>query len=282
MVFASYNQEIISLDELKIPVFDRSFFFGDAVYEVIRVYQKKPFLIASHLNRLANSLKEMSIENVPDLRNDIYQNISLNDISEGMVYIQISRGSLPRSHSFHNLSLKPNVLIYSTPFFSHPAEKEASTGTYAITHEDIRWHRCDIKSVNLLANCLVQTKAQQAGAKEAILIRNNQVTEGSSSNVFIVKNGVIKTPALSSFILPGTRRQFLVNFFKTHEYIVLETTIKKSELYEADEVFITSSIKEAIAIVAIDGHNIGHGQVGPIALLARQAILEAADQAAQD
>jgi D-alanine transaminase len=274
-VLASFNKQIVPLDELTISVNDRAYLFGDGVYEVLRVYKSRPFLLVEHMNRLARSLSAIGISGVGSLTADILSIISLNHIDEGMVYVQISRGTAPRVHSFHNLSLQPNILMYAKPFYEHPAAMDAKTGINAITHEDIRWGRCDIKSIGLLANCLAQSKAHQIGAQEAILIRENNVTEGSSSNVFIVKNKIIKTPPLSQHILPGTRRQFLINALSEHGYQVEEDNITKDELLLADEVFITSSIKEAIAVIKVDQHPINNQNLGPVAKHARALILQA-------
>ncbi len=164
-IYASYNKTVIPLDELKVPILDRAFFFGDAVYEVIRVYGGKPFLFESHMTRLGNSLSEMGIHHVRDQRVEILENIAKNQINEGMVYLQISRGSGHRAHSFHGQALEPNILIYSKPFHEHPAEKEAKKGIYAITHDDVRSGHCNIKSVNLLANCLALSPRTSANGR---------------------------------------------------------------------------------------------------------------------
>jgi D-alanine transaminase len=271
---AYFNSQEIPLDQLLIPINDRAFLFGDAVYEVLRVYQGKPFLLNQHMDRLSNSLEAISIPVIEDIKEKILLNIKANGIDDGMVYLQISRGQALRTHSFHDLVLKPNVLIYALSLPISCSKKQP--GLFAITHEDLRWGRCDIKSVNLLPNCLAQTKAHGLGCKEAILIRDNLITEGTSSNVFLVKNNIISTPALSQNILPGTRRQFVINALKKLDYQIEERMIDKNELFESTEVFITSTLKEAIAVVKIDNHNIGDGQVGHIASLARTQILESA------
>lgn len=273
-IYASFNREISLLCDLKIPVEDRGLQFGDGIYEVLRVYKGEPFLFDEHMARLKRSLNEVSINGVDDIRRDILSNIALNDIIEGMVYIQISRGTAPRIHSFHNLPVKPNVLIYATPFLEHPAAKEMQTGIAAITHEDKRWGRCDIKSLNLLANCMAQSYAHKSGAFEAILVREGMVTEGSSSNIFIVKDKKIATAPLTANILPGTRRAFLIEAFKKEGKPIEERAIKKAELYEADEIFLTSSIKEALSIVTIDQKPVKDGKPGPVALLARKLMME--------
>jgi D-alanine transaminase len=272
---AIYNQTQVFLDELMVPANDRAYLFGDAVYEVLRVYHTKPFLLAEHMARLARSLDAMEIKGVSDIRADILSSIALNEIEEGMVYVQISRGNAPRNHSFYNQALTPNILISAKPFLTHPTLKEAECGITVITHEDFRWGRCDIKTVNLLANCLAQSKAHSLGADDAIFIRDGHVTEGSSSNVFLVKDGTIKTPPLSRHILPGIRRQFLINAFCAEGNPVIEQPIHEEELFLADEVFITSTIKEAISVTMIDNKPVGSGE-RTIATLARKLIVDRA------
>lgn len=269
--FAFYNGQTLPLDQVKVSVNDRSYVFGDGVYEVLRVYQGRPMILAAHMNRLKNSLKAIKIKEM-DLSDQILANIELNNIVEGMVYVQVSRGTAPRVHSFYNLDLSPNVLIYSKSFTSHPSEQDAQNGISAITHEDLRSSHCNIKSINLLANCLIQSKANEQGALEAILIRAGFVCEGTSSNVFLVKDGQIFTPPLSGAVLPGTRRAFLIEALKKDREVI-ERPIKQEELYSADEVFITSTIKEAVGVIKIDGKSIDQAQVGPITKLARILIL---------
>lgn len=275
-IIASFNGQTLPLDELTVSVNDRAYVFGDGVYEVMRVYQGRPMIIDAHMKRLKNSLSAIQIKDL-DLKQEILANIALNQISEGMVYLQVSRGTAPRTHSFHDLDLTPNVLIYSKAFEESPAEKDAKNGFIAITHEDLRSSHCNIKSINLLANCLIQTKANQQGANEAILFRGDFITEGTSCNVFIVKDSVIATPPLSGAVLPGTRRAFLINALKK-QHQVEERPIKVAELFTADEVFITSTIKEAVGVIKIDQKLINQGQVGPITKKARELILNEGSQ----
>lgn len=277
MVWALHNGALVALDELMVPVNDRAYMFGDAVYEVLRIYDGRPFLFAEHLKRLKNSLEAMSISGVLDMAANVLSIIKQNRVQEGMVYVQISRGVAPRNHSFHNLNLKPTIFMYAKPFLVSPIRDEEFLGIKAITHEDIRWAHCHIKTVNLLPNCLVQTKAHGLGAADAIFIRDGLVTECTSSNVFCVKDNVITTPPLSRYILPGIRRQFAIDNLKIQGYVVLEEPIAREKLYDADEVFITSTIKEAIPITSIDDHPIGKS--GPkFAPLVRKIMLEQAYQ----
>lgn len=269
---AFFNGQTLLLDDVKVSVNDRAYVFGDGVYEVLRVYQSHPMILSAHMQRLKNSLKAIGIKDM-DLSEQILANIKINNINEGMVYVQVSRGTAPRVHSFYKLELSPNVLIYSKAFAFHPSEKDAQNGIFAITHDDLRSSHCNIKSINLLANCLMQSKANEQGAAEAILVRAGFVCEGTSSNVFLVKDGQISTPPLSGSVLPGTRRAFLIEAFKK-EHAVIERPIHQDELFLADEVFITSTIKEAVGVIQIDEKPIGTSQVGPITKLARKLILQ--------
>lgn len=279
-IIAFFNGQTMPLDELKVSVNDRAYVFGDAVYEVLRVYNGQPMIIDAHLKRLKNSLLAIGIKKEVELREQILSNIALNKVIEGMVYLQVSRGTAPRVHSFYHLDLSPNVLLYSKSFAEHPCEKDAENGITAIVHEDLRSSHCNIKSINLLANCLIQTRANEQGANEAILVRGDIVTEGTSCNIFMVKDGLISTPPLSGWVLPGTRRGFLIDRLKMLKPVE-ERPIKMAELFSADELFISSTIKEAIAIIRLDQKNVGLGQVGPIAKLARNLILKEAESTSQ-
>lgn len=278
VVWALHDGVLVPLDELKVPVNDRAYMFGDAVYEVLRIYNGRPFLFAQHLKRLKNSLDAMGINGVVDVSADILSIIEQNRVQEGMVYVQISRGVAPRNHSFYNLNLKPSIFMYAKPFLVSPIREEEFLGIRAITHEDIRWAHCHIKTVNLLPNCLVQTKAHEMGAHDAIFIRDGLVTECTSSNIFCVKDNVISTPPLSRYILPGIRRQFTIDRLKMHGFVVHEEPIQRERLYNADEIFITSTIKEAIPITTIDDHHIGKS-CPTFAPLVRKILLEEAHQA---
>lgn len=264
-IIAFFNKQPVPLDELRVPVTDRAYLFGDAVYEVLRVYNGRAFLFEKHMARLARSLREVLITNanVTHIAEDILSNIAVNHVREGMVYVQVSRGCAPRNHSFFNEPLTPSILIYTKPFNEHPALTEAQKGMSAITHDDIRWGRCDIKTINLLANCLAQSEAFRRGCKEAILCRHDLVTEGSSCNVFLARNDTVITPSLDN-ILPGTRRDFLINAFRAEGVSVEERPVNKAELFIADEIFVSSTIKEVIAVTNLDGHAVGQGGVGPM------------------
>lgn len=275
MIIAHYNGMDMPLHDVKIPILDRAYLFGDAVYEVLRIYRGVPFLFHEHLARLKNSLDAMAINYSGDIAALVEKNIADNNIVEGMVYIEISRGVAQRNHSFYKLSLNPSIVIYCTHFPEHPSERDFARGISAITHDDIRWGLCRIKTVNLLANCLIQTKAHARDCSEALLLRDGKLTEGTSSNVFVVKNNEFITPPLSDHILPGTRRAFLIRELRRANKIVIERDLYKHELFDADEIFITSSIKEVLPVIFLDENPIGRG-VGENATFARRLIDNAA------
>ncbi len=274
-IIAFFNGEACPLDELKVPANDRGYLFADAVYEVLRVYDGQAFLIAEHIARLANSLRALCIEVNVDIAVEIQRCIAVNNVFEGMVYLQISRGAAPRNHSFDKLSLTPNILMYAKRFLEHPSKRDQINGIKAITHEDLRWSRCDIKTTNLLANCMIQTGAFQHGASEAILLRNDLVTEGTSSNIFLVKDGTYCTPPLSQFILPGTRRKLVLDRLRATGRKVIERQIEKTEIAYADEIFITSTVKEIVPIIEVDQKPVGKGVIGNHAQFALGLIKDA-------
>lgn len=272
-IIANWNGKNVKLDELKIPIEDRAYFFGDGVYEVISIYNEKSFLFDEHLTRLERSLDAIKIRTKENFRAAIEKNIHDNNLTSGMVYVQVSRGTAPRVHSFHQLEISPNILIYSKSAAGLTPEAEFQKGIKAITHDDIRWGRCDIKSLNLLANCMAQSLAYERGAKEAIFIHPQLgLTEGSSSNVFLVKDKCFYTPPLSKQILPGTVRNHLIKLLKEHQHPIIEKPLTKTDLLAADEVFITSTTREALGVIAVDEQAIGNGQVGSLTRLARELI----------
>lgn len=273
-IIATWNGEERDLDQVFISPNDRGFVFGDGVYEVLRVYNGKAYILEDHLARLSLSLKAARIAMQDDLGPLILRNIEQNGITEGMVYLQVTRGAAPRLHSFFNLDIKPNILIYSKHFAEHPFAKDAERGIKAITLEDLRSGLCHIKSLNLMANCMAQTAAHEKGASEAILFRNNNVlSEGSSSNVFIAKDSIVRTPPLSGHLLAGTRRKLVIEKFRLSGIDVHESVLTRADVTRADEIFITSTIREATAVIELDGQKVGSGAVGPMARKARELIL---------
>lgn len=256
------NKEIIDREDTSIDIEDRGYQFGDGVYEVVRVYEGEVYELDSHVKRLFRSAKEIDLTldyTVEELKSAIEKVIAENDVEDGGVYFQVTRGVAPRKHNYDR-TVKSHLVAYPL-YFTRPKDKQ-ETGVTAITVEDLRWLRCDIKSLNLLYNVMMKQKANDNEAFEGIFIRDGIVTEGTSTNVFIVKDGVYKTHPVNNMILNGITRQRILKLFKENDLDVEEVEFTKNELFEADEVFITSTTSEVMPICEIDGKKISNGQVG--------------------
>lgn len=257
------NGDFIAKNEAYVTVMDRGFLFGDGIYEVIPVYQGKLFRIGAHLERLQKSLDAVQILN-PYTRNQwleiLMQLLSYSQSQNQSLYLQITRGvDIQRKHTFKNLI--PTVYIESNPLIT----KDKTTlekGFRAITRPDIRWARCDIKTTSLLANTLYAQNAQEAQVEEAILHRDNIVTEGASSNVFIIKDTTLYTHPTNHYILSGITRDLVIESANACNLILKQSAFSIDELLSADEVWISSSTREIMPITQIDNHNINHAKIG--------------------
>lgn len=281
MSLAYLNGNFLPLAEANVSALDRGFLFGDGVYEVIPVYNNKLFRLDAHLERLKNSLN--SIQITPLLSDEDYTRIFHTLIEKNadignnqVIYLQVTRGADSFRH--HNIpeSIKPTVFACTKSLIKHTPSQLAE-GKSAIICDDTRWARCDIKSTSLLANVLLNQLAKDQGAEEAILLSNGQVTEGASSNVFIVKNGIIMTPPLSNDILGGITRDVVIEAALQLGTPFRECTITRSELCRADEVWITSSTREITPIIKLDDRAVSDGSVGtlwPIMIEQYQHVIE--------
>ncbi|CAM3765754.1 D-amino-acid transaminase [Mesobacillus zeae] len=265
MEFVMLNGEVMSRETAKVDIEDRGYQFGDGVYEVIRVYNRKLFTAAEHLRRLEESAKKVGI-NVPysidEIQSMLEELIERNKIVLGIVYLQFTRGISPRKHTFPGEEVAPTFVAY-TRHVGRPAEK-LEKGMKAITEEDIRWLRCDIKSLNLLGNLLASQKAAESGCDEAILHRGETVTEGSHTNVSIVVDGKVVTHAADNFILNGISRQKMLEICRRNDVPVIERNFTVDELLKADEVFLTGTTIEVVPVIEIDGKPAGNGKPGPV------------------
>ncbi|MBK9947042.1 MAG: D-amino-acid transaminase [Nitrospira sp.] len=273
---AFINGRFLPWQDATVSIDDRGFQFGDAVYEVIRTYRGSPFEMSAHLDRLDRSATQLSISQ-PYTRRQwtqwIHQGLSLAGYQDAKIYIQVTRGVAPREHGFPSES-RPTVVM--TIRAIHPLSVEMRhTGVTACTCEDLRWGRCDIKSVNLLANVLAREEARKEGVFEAILVRDGLVMEGAVSNVMAVQGGVLVTAPESPRILSGVTRTVVLQLARREEVVVEERFMSIDSLYQADEVFLTGTTLEVLGVVQIDGESIGNGRPGPVtqALAARWAIL---------
>ena len=259
------NGEYLPLEQACVPVLDRGFIFGDGVYEVIPVYNRKVFRLEHHLQRLKNSMQAVRLNNpFTDAEwSEIINNVvERNDGGDQSIYLQITRGVASRDHRFPD-EVTPTVFVMSNLFVMVPRE-QLEHGVSAITLDDIRWQYCSIKSIALLPNILLRQQAVEQGAAEAILLRDNEVTEGAASNVFIVKDGVIITPPKTDCLLPGITRDLVVEQAHEHDMPVKEVIIKQDDLLAADEIWLTSSTKEILPVTQLNGQTIGSGKPGPV------------------
>ncbi len=259
------NGGFMPIEEARIPVLDRGFIFGDGVYEVIPVYSRHPFRLAEHLRRLQYSLDKVRIDNPLDtdewarLLGEIIQRNAGDDQS---VYLQVTRGVAKRDHAFPK-GIKPTVFMMSMPLVT-PAPALVESGVACITAQDYRWLNCDIKSVSLLGNCMLRQLSVDAGAAETILFRDGRLTEASSSNVFIVRDGVVLTPPKDHLVLPGITYDVVIEIARAREFQIEIRPVSEAEVRDADEIWITSSTKEVLAVTALDGKPVGDGKPGPL------------------
>ncbi len=259
------NGEYLPLEQARVPVLDRGFIFGDGIYELIPAYSRHPFRLAQHLARLQASLHAVSIANPHSdaaWAEIIRRIIAANPWEDQGVYLQVTRGVAPRDHSFPR-QLAPTVFVMANPLVT-PPQSQVENGGAAITLEDFRWLRCDIKSISLLGNCMLRTAAADAGCVEAILLRDGYVTEASASNVFIVQGGAAIAPPKSRLMLPGITYDVVLEILHGNGLRHEVRPVTQAELKSAEEVWVTSSSKEVLAITTLDGAPVGAGRPGPV------------------
>ena len=259
------NGSYLPIEQAQVSVLDRGFIFGDGVYEVIPAYGGHPLRLRHHLQRLQNSLDAIRLDN-PHAEDEwtsiITSLIEKNEGNDQYIYLHVTRGVAKRDHRFPDGNT-PTVFVMSSPLL--PVDSTLlETGVSAITLDDIRWRYCSIKTTALLPNVLLRQQAVEKDAAEAILVREDEVTEGAASNLFIVLNGVIITPPKSNLLLPGITRDLVVELAQHHEMPCEERSIQPDELKQADEVWVTSSTKEILPITTLDGKPVGNGKPGKL------------------
>ncbi len=252
--------------QARISPDDRGFYFADGVYEVMRTYGGRIFRLNEHLKRFRNSLKAVQIE-LPDVEHigEICVELMERNGFSGrdvFFYIQATRGVWQRNLLFPPKEVLPTLYISVTEIV--PPEREREQGIRAITVEDIRWQRCDIKAIGLLASVLARNQAQAAGAEEAIFVRNGILTEGTHTNLFLVKNGRVFTHPLNRHILPGVTRTVVLELCARLGIEVIETGVRENEISGMDEVFVTSTTWEVVPVVMVNGRPVGAGVPGVI------------------
>jgi D-alanine transaminase len=259
------NGKFMPIEEASIPVLDRGFIFGDGVYEVIPVYSKHAFRLAEHLKRLQSSLDGIRLTN-PHGETEwsalINELIARNTGEDQYLYLHITRGVAKRDHAFPQPPVPPTVFMMSSPLL-HPAAGLLATGVSAVTATDNRWLRCDIKAISLLPNVLLRQMAVDAGCAETILLREDTyMTEGAASNIFVVKNGILLAPPKDNLMLPGITYDVLLEIAAANQIPVQVRKISKAEVFDADELLLTSSTREVLPVTTVNGMPVGNGKPG--------------------
>jgi D-alanine transaminase len=265
MKYALLNGEIIPRSEAKVDIEDRGYQFGDGVYEVIRVYNGKLFTANEHLTRFVKSADSIGISipyTIDQLKETLEKLIEKNKLRLGTIYMQITRGIAKRNHAFPIREVNPTLVAYTNEV-NRPTES-LRTGVKTILTEDIRWLRCDIKSLNLLGNLLAKQKAAEADCYEAIQHRGQDVTEGSSSNIYIVKNGVVMTHESNHLILKGITKDVILDICSKRNIPFEEKTFSLDDLKRADEVFLSSTTSEVMPVIEMDGNKVNNGMPGEV------------------
>ena len=263
MVFL--NGKFLPIEEAKVPVLDRGFIFGDGVYELVPVYSRVPFRLDEHLARLERSLAETRIRNPytrAQWRELIYRLVDAQSFDDQGLYFQVTRGVAKRDHAFPK-DVEPTIFMMSNPLVTPPREL-VQKGAAAVTAQDNRWLRCDIKSISLIGNCLLRQLSAEAGAVETILFREGKLTEASASNVFVVKRGVILSPPKSSLILPGITYDVVLELAGANGLPLELRDVTEAEVRGADEIWVSSSSKEVLPVVSLDAVPVGDARPGPL------------------
>jgi D-alanine transaminase len=262
---ANLHGKILPLSEVTISPLDRGFLFGDAVYEVLRVYQGKPWLEQEHFDRFDRSIKEIKIFgiDIPRMRQRMHETIKAGGFTEAIVYLQVTRGAAPRKHAFPK-DVPPLELLWVQEY-PDSYRPLCQTGCGVITFPDLRWHRADIKSTNLLGNVLANQASAEAGCAEALLyLPDGTMTEASHSTFFFVKNNQLHTTPLKANVLPSITRAYTLKLAHLANVEVVERNLRREELLNADELFLLGTTCEVLPIVTVDGKPIKGGQPGPL------------------
>ena len=271
------NGSYLPRDRASISVDDRGFLFGDGIYEVTRVIDGRLIEHDRHIARLHRGLAELQIAPAPtaqSLTDMALRLLADNGLMTGQatVYVQVTRGSAPRTHAFPSPATPPTVFVSASAFT--PANELRARGAAVITQPDQRWARCDLKTVNLLPNVLGKQAAMAGGATESIFIRDGLVTEGSHTNVFAVVDGVLRTHPLTHRILPGVTRAVVIELAASLDLPIEERAVRGDELRDVEELFLTGTTTDVMPVVTVDGATVGAGRPGPMTKRLYEALME--------
>ncbi len=264
--FVYLNGSYTPIGEASVSVLDRGFLFGDGVYEVIPVFGSNLLRVDEHLRRLATSLGRISLDNPfneTEWKEKFGQLLDCNPGNDRAIYLQITRGVYP----LRDLKIQPDVepTVFMMTLNVEPVDlDELKNGIETVTIEDFRWNACDIKSISLVANVMLRQQATSYGVVDAVLIKEGMVTEGTASNIFIVKNDILITPPTSKHLLPGITRDLVLELANDNEVRTEIREIAATELRDADEVWLTSSTREIAPVVRLNDRLVGSGKAGPL------------------
>ncbi len=276
-----WNNEIVERSEVKIDMEDRGYQFADGIYDVVRAYNGKFFTLNEHVDRLFSSAEKIEMV-LPFTKEKLKQLLSkliqVNNIDTGNIYMQLTRGiGIPRNHSYPDSELVPPVFTATTTIVPRDQTK-MNQGITAFIVPDMRWLRCDIKSISLLGNIMAKHEAHKKGGDEAILHRDGVVTECSSSNAWMIKNDTIYTHPDGNLVLPGITKIMLLKVARKAGIPVKEEAFTIEDLKEADEVFASSTTIEAMPITHINGNPVGQGKRGPVVEKLQQLYVDAVEE----
>ena len=271
------NGSFLPKEDAKISIMDRGFLLGDGIYELLPVYNGKPFLLNKHLSRLNTSLEliEMNanLSEELDIEKIVNELINKNKYKNHFIYIQITRGTYSDRNHIYQSTIKPTLVVMGQLYIPF-SFNQVKMGYKATIHEDYRWKRANIKSISLLGNVLLKNHADKQGMYETILIYDNKVTECSASNIFIVKENTVITPKLGNELLSGVTRNLTLEILQKNKFNVEQLDISKEEIISADEIWCSSSTNPVVPIIEVDGKVIGEGFVGDVTLATYKLISE--------
>jgi D-alanine transaminase len=259
------NGEFMPIEEACVPVLDRGFIFGDGVYEVIPVYSRRPFRLREHLKRLQHSLDGIRLANPHSEEEWVHligELVERNQDEDQSVYLHVTRGVARRDHAFPP-GVAPTVFMMSNPLVTAPPELVES-GVAVVSAADNRWLRCDIKATSLLPNVLLRQLAVDAGAAETLLLRDGFLTEGAASNIFVVRDDALLAPPKDNLMLPGITYDVILELAAAASLKTEVRRISEHEVRAAQELWLTSSTKEVLAITHLDGKPVADGRPGPL------------------
>ena len=276
MNIAYFNGSFLPKDAIHISPDDRGFLFGDGIYEVMKWYGGFFFDPESHLARLKRSLREVHIiwpeaDTFLVFARELIKINKLED-RQALIYLQVTRGAAPRNHAFPDPEVQPTVYAFARE--TGQVSAESIKGVKVILRKDIRWSRCDIKSVSLLGNILSFQEAHERGMKECVFVRDGMITEGSRSNIFLVSDGTLYTHPESGYILSGVTRKNIIRFAKESGIIVREMPFPEKDLGNIQEAFISNTSAEVTPVTAFESMQVGTGLPGPVTLQIHRKFLD--------